>query len=418
MPEERTMRFRMGVIGYGKRGSSITRDILFRMKDVEVTAVCDSYGDRVREGCADVEKKEGKPANGYTDYREMLAKEQLDGVYIAAAWEMHADIAMEAMRRGVPAALEVGGAYSLESLWQMVRTQEKTGTPVMLMENCCFGKDELLATSLVRGGVLGDVVHCHGAYAHFLGDEILSGEKDRHYRLRNYLRRNCENYPTHELGPIAKILNINRGNQMVSLVSVASRAAGLEAYARSKPEKYGEFIGTRFAQGDIVNTIITCADGSTISLRLDTTLPRFYSREFTVRGTKGLYEQGNNYVYLMDEPEVFETAEQYGKYGNNGEKYEEDYLPPVWRNITAEDTEVGHGGMDAVEFRVFVNCLREGKPMPIDIYDTAAWMSISVLSEASIAAGGTPQAIPDFTDGKWVLREPMDVVELKHGNRD
>ncbi len=189
------MKFRMGVIGYGKRGSSVTREILFRMKDVQVTAICDSYEDRVREGQADVAKKEGKPANGYADYREMLEKEPLDGVYIAAAWEYHAEIALEAMRRGVPVALEVGGAYSIESLWRMVRTQEETGTPVMLMENCCFGKDELLVTSMVRGGVLGEIVHCHGAYAHFLGDEILMGGKERHYRLRNYMRRNCENYP-------------------------------------------------------------------------------------------------------------------------------------------------------------------------------------------------------------------------------
>ena len=124
------MKFRMGVIGYGKRGSSVTREILLRMKDVQVIAICDSYEDRVREGQADVEKKEGKPANGYVDYREMLEKEPLDGVYIAAAWEYHAEIALEAMRRGVPVALEVGGAYSIESLWRMVRTQEETGTPL------------------------------------------------------------------------------------------------------------------------------------------------------------------------------------------------------------------------------------------------------------------------------------------------
>lgn len=409
------MKFRMGVIGYGKRGALITRNVLLRMKDVVVTAICDSYEDRVCEGCADVEKKEGKPANGYTDYREMLEKESLDGVYIVTGWEYHAEIALEAMRRGVPVALEVSGAYSIESLWQMVRTQEETGTPVMLMENCCFGKDELLVTSMVRSGVFGDVVHCHGAYAHCLCDSLLMGEKERRrYRLWNYMHRNCENYPTHELGPIAKILNINRGNQMVSLVSVASRAAGLEEYAKSHPEKYGDMIGTKFMQGDIVNTIITCADGSTISLRLDTTLPRFYSREFTVRGTKGLYEQGNNCVYLMDEPKFSRPVEQYEKYGNNAVKYEQDFLPPVWRNITPEDIEAGHGGMDAVEFRVFVDCLREGKPMPIDIYDTAAWMCISVLSEASIAQGGAPQAIPDFTDGKWIQREPLDVVALKH----
>ncbi len=405
-------KFRMGVIGFGQRGTAMTNDVLLHFDDVEIVAVCDVYADRVEKAQSDVEKKSGKKPAGYTDYKELLQNKNLDAVYIATAWEYHAEIAIEAMKAGVPTALEVGGGYTLESLWEMVRTQEKTGTPFMLMENCCFGKAELLATSLVRNGILGDVVHCHGAYAHFLGDEILNGEKNRHYRLRNYLKRNCENYPTHELGPIAKILNINRGNRMVSLVSVASRSAGLEEYARCNADKYPEFVGKKFMQGDIVNTIITCADGSTISMTLDTTLPRFYSREFTVRGTKGLYEQGTNYVYLMGETEYFDTNRQYREFAWNADKYSE-YLPPVWREVTTANTIVGHGGMDGIEFRTFIENVRDGKPLPIDVYDAASWMCISVLSEQSIAEGGAPQAIPDFTDGKWTLRPSEDVVPLK-----
>ena len=50
--------------------------------------------------------------------------------------------------------------------------------------------------------------------------------------------------------------------------------------------------------------------------------------------------------------------------------------------------------------------------MPIDVYDAAAWMSITALSAASIAAGGMPQAIPDFTGGLWTVRKPRDVIEI------
>ena len=135
-------------------------------------------------------------------------------------------------------------------------------------------------------------------------------------------------------------------------------------------------VGKRFMQGDIVNTIITCADGSTISLRLDTTLPRHYSRELTVRGTKGLYEQSNNYVHLSGEDEGWEPYDHYKKYADNAVDYEEKYLPSVWKNITKEQLESGHGGMDAIEFRVFVDCLREHKPMPIDVYDAAAYENV------------------------------------------
>ena len=376
-----------------------------------MVAVCDEYADRTERAVAEVQARTGKTPFASGDYMQILCHEGVDAVFIATSWETHVEIAIDALQKGIPVALEVGGAYCLDSLWRMVRTQEATGTPLMLMENCCFGKTELLATSLVRHGMLGEVVHCHGAYAHYLAEEIAGGEANRHYRLRNYLKRNCENYPTHELGPIAKLLHINRGNRMLSLVSVASKAAGMEDYIALHAEKYPELAGKKFRQGDIVNTLITCADGATISLRLDTTLPRSYAREFTVHGTRGLYEQNTNTVYLMGEPETFHTERYYRENFGNAARFEKEFLPPVWRDMTEAQIKAGHGGIDSIEFRVFVDALRSGSPMPIDVYDAAAWMSITVLSEASVAAGGAPQAIPDFTSGMWTRRPPMDVVK-------
>ena len=401
-----------GVIGLGLRGTSILKNILLNMEDVEVVAVCDQYADRTEKSADRVFEKSGKRPFETTDYKTLLAREGIDAVYVASDWETHVEIAVDALKAGIPTALEVGGAYSIESLWNLVRTQETSGTPLMFMENCCFGRSELLVTALVRHGFFGDVVHCHGAYAHYLAEEIAGGEQNRHYRLRNYLSRNCENYPTHELGPIARLLNINRGNHMVTLVSVASRAAGMEDYIAQNADKYPELVGKKFRQGDIVNTIITCADGSTISLKLDTTLPRSYSREFTVHGTRGMYEMNNNMIYLAGEPEAFSTAKYYHEHYNSIERFADEYLHPVWKEMTPEAKRLGHGGMDGIEFRVFVDALRENSPMPIDVYDAAAWMSVTALSESSIAMGGAPQAIPDFTSGAWVKRAPQDVLLL------
>ncbi len=403
---------RFGVIGYGKRGRSVTKDAIFSLKDVEVVAVCDEYEDRTQQAVEDVKNKYGKEPFATQNYLELLAREDVDAVYVATSWETHVDVAIDALKQGVPVALEVGGAYSIESLWDMVKAYETTKTPLMFMENCCFGREELLATAMTRDGVFGEIVHAHGCYGHYLAEEIALGEQERHYRLRNYLSRNGENYPTHELGPIAKVLNINRGNRMVSLVSVASKAAGMEDYIKLNAEKYPELAGKKFMQGDIVNTIITCADGSTITLRLDTTLPRHYSREFTLRGTRGMYEQNNNYVHVMGDEEGWVPVENYEKYQNNAKNYEEKYLPEVWKTITPEELEAGHGGIDYIEFTVFTDCLRNGKEMPIDVYDAAAWMAITCLSEDSVAAGGMPVAIPDFTSGKWTFRKPCDVIEL------
>ena len=233
---------KIGVVGYGCRGRSITKSVLLKSPLFEVVAVCDEYEDRAEQGAADVEKVYGKAAFSSVDYRDVLAYEGLEAIYVATSWETHVRIAIETLKKGIPVAVEVGGAYSVEELWELVHTQEQTGTPLMFMENCCFGKHELLATSLVRHGVLGEIVHCHGAYAHYLAEEIAGGEIKRHYRLRNYLTRNCENYPTHELGPIAKVLNINRGNRLVSLVSIASKAVGMEDYISQNAEKYPDLV--------------------------------------------------------------------------------------------------------------------------------------------------------------------------------
>ena len=405
-----------GVVGYGQRGSSITRNILFRIDEIDVVAVCDEYEDRTEQAAADVEAHSGKAPFKTLDYRELIARDDVNAVYVASSWESHVEIAIEAMKAGKAVALEVGGAYTIEELEELVKTYEEYKTPFMFMENCCFNKTELLATAMARAGKLGKIVHCEGAYAHDLREEVSKGNIIRHYRLRNYINRNTENYPTHELGPIAKLLNINRGNRMLSLVSVASGAFGLEEYIASHPEITSEdptLIGQRFKQGDIVDTIITCAGGETIHLRLDTTLPRFYSRNFTVRGTKGMYLQDINAFFIdgMEEKYGIDTLKYTKEFFNNAEQYEE-YLPKEWKGMTPELIKAGHGGMDIVEFRRFVECYLSGDQMPIDVYDAASWMAITALAEKSILEGGAPQMIPDFTRGKWIQRQPLDVVEL------
>ena len=312
--------------------------------------------------------------------------------------------------------MEVGGAESLEELDLLVKTYEETKTPFMMMENCCFNRDELLATALVRSGKFGRVVHCSGAYAHDLRDEVTMGNINRHYRLRHYTERNCENYPTHELGPIAKILNINRGNRMVSLVSVASGSFGLREYLNDRPElceKDPSLKNRVFRQGDIVHTIITCENGETILLKLDTTLPRAYSRELVVRGTRGSYMMDSNSVHLDAMSHgSFNASENFKNMLHNAKAYEEDYLHPVWRDMTEEDKKSGHGGMDGITFKYFVKALKNGEPMPIDVYDAASWMAITALSEKSIAEGGTVQMIPDYTRGAWKDRPIFDVVDF------
>ena len=400
------------VIGLGSRGFHLTRNVLLNNDDVNILAVCDLYEDRVQKVQELIKEKKGNDAKGYSDYKEAINHEGLDAVYVFTGWEYHTEIAIYAMEKGIAVASEVGCEYSLDSLMKLVETQERTGTPYMFMENCCYNKDELLATAMARKGMFGTIVHCSGAYGHDLRREVSHGLINRHYRFKNYENRNLENYPTHELGPIARLLNINRGNRFVSVSAFASKAAGLKEYIENCEDADEVMKNTEWKQGDIVTTVITCANGETILLRLDTTLPRSYSREFTVRGTKGLYVQENNSVYLDGEQEYWEPVDYNKATIDNAKNYEEEFQPDIWKNITEEQTKLGHGGMDWFVYKAFSDALQNGAPMPIDVYDAATWMAVSVLSEMSIAAGGVPQLMPDFTMGKWHLRKPEDVIKL------
>ncbi len=386
-------------IGYGERGRALLGLVLEQVD--AIGAVCDIYEDRA-EACAKaVEESRGVRPAVYTDYKDAIADENVNVVMILTAWESHIPIALEAMRVGKAVALEVGGAYSVEDCWELVRTQESTGVPFMFLENCCFGRRELMVKNMVELGLFGRIVHCSGGYQHDLREEIAFGVENRHYRLRNYLSRNCENYPTHELGPIARILGINKGNRMVSLTSTASCAAGMHEYILANKSDDEALKNAEFAQGDVVTTVIKCARGETITLTLDTTLPRFYSRGFTVRGTKGMYEEATDSVFLdRQEDRAYDWTWVRNKVGN-ADEYAREYEHPIWKQFLEDGVRGGHGGMDYLELKAFFDALRADAPMPIDVYDAASWMAITALSEISIANGSAPVEIPDFTSGRW-----------------
>lgn len=395
---------KIGHIGLGSRGSGLLKTMLL-VPDIEITAVCDVYQDRAEQGAAKILELTGKKPKICLDYHEILQDPEIEAVVIASAWESHVEIAVTALEAHKYVGMEVGGAYSVEDCWKLVRASERTGTPCMLLENCCYGKYELMVLNMVKSGVLGEIVHCAGGYHHDLRDEITFGRENRHYRLRNYLNRNCENYPTHELGPIAKVLDINRGNRMVSLVSMSSKAAGLHDYIKQNDKADKALLKQEFMQGDIVTTVIRCAHGQTITLTLDTTLPRPYSRGFTVRGTKGMYQEDNQSVFLdeMGSELHFKWQEHWG----NADQYLKKYQHPIWTQYLEEGVKEGHDGMDYLVLSAFFESVRNRTQTPIDVYDAASWMCISALSEDSIACGGAPVSIPDFTNGKWLLERPV-----------
>lgn len=313
------------------------------------------------------------------------------------------------MQHGKRVAMEVGGAASLDECWQLVHTSESTGIPVMFLENCCYGVKELALLNMVRKNMFGTLVHCAGSYAHDLRTEIGNGDINRHYRQRHFLHRNGELYPTHELGPIAFYLDINRGNRMLSLTSMASKACGLREWLQEYRADT-DLANAQVNQGDIVTTMIRCANGETILLTHDCTLPRPYSRGGVIRGTKGAWMEENNSIFLDGITRARPGA--WTHEWENDKTYMEEFEHPLWKEYKQFGVRGGHDGMDYLVLRAFVESVQNATEPPINVYDAATWMCITALSEQSIAMGSLPVAIPDFTCGRWCQTQNKALADL------
>ncbi len=397
---------RIGIIGLGQRGYDLLRVVFVPMAQhdiIEITACCDFYEDRAEQGAAYTEEQLGKRPFTTTNWKEVIDHPEVDAVLVLTAWESHVDMCIYSMRAGKKVGVEVGCTYNIEDCYRLVRAYEETGIHCMMLENCCYGKRELMALNMVREGIFGSVVHCSGGYMHDLRDEIVNGDVNRHYRQRNYLLRNCENYPTHELGPIMQILDINNGNRFVTLNSVASCSKGLHEYAVEHRGADDPVSQLNFAQGDIVTTILKCADGRTAVLTLDTTLPRSYSRGLTVRGTKAMYTMDGDYIFFDGNNHEATVKDLVNNPENAAEDLADKYEHRIWKEYRKNPIG-GHEGIDWLAYNAFVESIREDITPPIDTYDTATLMCIATLSEQSVAMGGAPVAVPDFTSGRWITR--------------
>jgi predicted dehydrogenase len=413
-------RLRLGIIGVGMRGRVLLRELV-RRDDVEVVGLCDIDAFTLNEALTQFTGA-GRPAPRlYTGsneaWREMLASADLDGVVIATPWELHAPMAIGAMRARVAVACEVVAGITLDDHWRVLRTQQETGTPYMLLENVCFRRDVMAVLNMVRQGVFGEMIHLEGGYQHDLREVKFNagipgeaygggvefgrnGWSEARWRTQHSVERNGDLYPSHGIGPCAMWADINRGNRFTHLTSYASKARGLHNHVVAKGGPDHPNAQVNFRLGDVVQTMIACENGETVLLSHDTNLPRPYSLGFRVQGEKGLWMDVNKSIYVEGQSP---RAHQW----EAAQAWLDRYDHPLWTAHAADAEGAGHGGMDFFVIHAFVEALKAGAPMPIDIYDAVTWSAVTPLSEASIAAGNRTVDFPDFTEGNWRDRAPI-----------
>ena len=416
-------RIRLGIVGLGQRGD-VAMPRLAVLPGVEIVALCDFHPERVayeqkflREHGYSEAKHTFTGREGY----KALCQLDLDVVYNTTDWEHHAEVALEAMRNGKHVFTEVPAVTSVEQAWEMIETAEKAKLHCMMLENCCYGETELLFLNLCRMGKIGDLVHGEAAYIHDLREMCYTDPNianpywegngyENFWRLRRDSAHRGNQYPTHGLGPVCQYMNINRGDRMEYLVSLESRQANFEAYARANFPADSWKAKNRVVMGDMNTTLVRTALGRSIMIQHDVSSPRPYSRLNTITGTKGI---------LADYPFRIGWEEKSGagvhKFfpDEKAKEMREKFAHPYARTAMEIARKVGgHGGIDFMMDLRWAYCLQNGLPLDMDVYDLASWSTINELSERSVLNRSSSVDIPDFTRGGWKTAKPLGIVDV------
>jgi len=409
-------KIRLGYIGVGLRGRNHISEGLLR-SDVEITAICDTQESSLKYCRAQFVKAGKKLPAEYTGgidaYKKLLDRKDIDAVIIATPWEFHKDQAIDAMRAGKYVGCEVIAGITVADHWEILKAYEETNIPYMTLENVSYRRDVLAVLNMVRNNVFGELVHLEGGYQHDLRPVLFNdgvnfngkgGEfgpntvGEAQWRTQWNADRNGDIYPTHGAGPIMNYININCGNQFTNLVSFASKSKGLHRYIE-KVSPGNKNLSVNFKNGDLITTMLNCANGETVTLTHDTHLPRPYSLGFRVQGTEGLWMDVADSIYVEGKSGAYDEWDK-------AKTWLDKYDHPLWKKYEHLAEGAGHGGMDWFVFNAFVESVKQKKQTPIDIYDSLTMSVITPLSEQSLKEGNMPQKFPDFTKGKWQDAKP------------
>lgn len=390
---------RIALIGLGGRGTSLLGNLL--AADGQVVALCDIVPAKA-EHAASLVATAGQPkprlyTHGPHDYESMLTGNDIDLVLVATPWSWHAEQAIFAMKHGKDVAIEVPGVDTIEDCWRIVRTSEETRKHCMMLENCCYGYNETLVLRMAHDGVFGDLLYGEGAYLHDLRQILFSDEGEGLWRRAEHTKRNGNLYPTHGLGPVANYMGIQRGDRFGYIVSMSSRERSFDEYRKEHLQPGDPRMAERYVTGDMNTSLIKTANGLTITVKHTVSTPHPYDRVNMIAGTKGIFQDYPARIYFdgQNSDESWGSIDAWKKYAH-----------PLWQREGGTATKIGgHGGMDYIMLYRLLQCVKEGLPPDMDVYDAAAWSAVAPLSVSSVSRGSQPEDFPDFTRGKWQQRK-------------
>ena len=408
-------RVRVAVIGLHRGMTHVSNCLGIEFADV--VAVCDIFDDRAQAAANLCEKRSGKRPAIYSGneniWEKMVARDDIDAVYIATPWAWHVPMALRTMEQGKHAFVEVAAAVTVDDCWKLVDTSERLQRHCVILENCCYGENELFVLNLARQGVFGGLTHAECAYLHDLRSLLFTYNQEGDWRRGYHTQYNGNLYPTHGLGPVAQYLGVGRGDQFKFIVSMSSQEMSLTHFRGEHHPNNGAQDRETYVCGDMNTSLIKTELGRTIMVQHDVVSPRPYSRINALYGTDAVF---------FDYPARLSVdhPKQFGLDAGSSEEWLSDkdlqmmrdkFSHPLWKKLAERAKGGGHGGMDYVMSWRLLDCLRRGATPDSVVYDAAAWSCIIETSVHSVANGSAPVNIPDFTRGLWRTMQPLAIAE-------
>ncbi len=411
---------RVGVIGLGRGFTAICNFTL--VPGSRITAICDIHAGRRAQALKWLAERKAVTPKVYgetsdEDWKRLCEDPNIDLIYNATPFDLHVPIALYAMKCGKHVATEVPAAFTVEDCWELVETSEKTRRHCIQLENCCYGEIEMLAYNLVHQGVLGEITHGEGAYIHELrefhystgADGVKGGCYPPYWRLKHFSSHLGNQYPTHGLCPILTCMDINRGDRLDCLVSMDSKQAAFDEYAKAY-YKDDPFLGNlKVRCGDINTSLIRTVKGRTIILQNNVATARPYTRRTLLQGTRGILQDFP--LRIAAEPSLGKGVGEFDE--KTTQEWREKYQHPLWKTAGKIAEQVGgHGGMDFLMTLRLSFCLQNGLPVDMNVYDLACTSCLCELSEKSSANRYRTMDVPDFTRGAWKTTKPLGLVTV------
>jgi hypothetical protein len=406
---------RIGIIGLGNRGPSHLHTMSC-IEGVEIRALCDLRPQRVRAAQRLLKGSSHRPTlySGDPDqWMKLCERDDLDLVIVTTPYYMHAPMAVYAMEHGKHVASEVPAAATIEQCWKLVETAERTRKHCMMLENYAYNFFQLLTLNMARQGFFGQIVHGDCAYnTSKMGNNFSKSMYWDLWWLKLYGSKRGNIYPTHGLGPVAQIMDINRGDRFDYLVSMESDDFMMRAKARelAANDDFFKPFAEKTYRGNMNTTIIRTVKGRTIMLQHDATSPQGpHSMIHGITGTKGMALEYPHPPRISRDLNGWLPQKEY-------DVLVKEFTPTIIKRMGELSKRIGgHGGGDLLECWRLIDCLRGGLPLDQDVYDAAAWSSIVPLSQQSVLSRSNSVDVPDFTVGAWQKNQPNMDIMLQRG---